>query len=333
MECPVNKDSELFTVESERICNTILPGNVTNTCNIDELYIVECKNIGHGGFGKVKKGLHKASGVCCAIKSIPKKSMPNPINVAQEIEIMKFLDHPNIIQLHETLEDAKGIYLVMELCTGGDLLDRIMELDVGSGFSEKVAAKLVKQIASAVAYMHAKSIAHRDLKPENVMLLNHKDVSESTLKVIDFGFSRQFERGACMTSKWMTPKYVAPEVIKGRYTELCDVWSLGVVTYLLLSGSVPFFGHCDADILKRVKKGVYDFDMPVWETVSEDAMHLVSKMLIVDPENRITSEQALHHTWLEKLAPNASEVLPKTDIKEDVCWTAFDALSTTCISS
>lgn len=289
---------------------------VTNTGKLDDLYTMKSKTIGKGTYGSVQKASNKATGVVRAVKSIPKKSLPDPSKFAQEIEIMRILDHPNIIKLYETFEDAKYIYLVMELCTGGELFDRI--IDAECGFTEKVAAHLVKQILGAVLYMHMATIAHRDLKPENFLLANEKDVSESPIKVIDFGLSKQFDPGGYMTTKACTPYYVAPEVLEGKYTELCDVWSMGVLIYVLLCGAPPFFGDSDSQVLKRVKRGVYDFDMPAWDTVSEDAKDLISKMLVLKPEKRYTAEQSLHHRWVEKLAPNSSEVA--------LSVTAFDNL-------
>lgn len=278
---------------------------VTNRCNVDEVYRKEGKIIGYGAYGSVQKALHRASGVCRAIKCIPKQSMPDPTKVSQEIEIMKVLDHPNIVKLHETFEDAGHIYLVMELCSGGELFDWMKSAKYG--VSEKAASKVVKQIASAVAYMHMASIVHGDIKPENIMFLNQKDISESCVKVVDFGESKRFVKGTLIISSRLTPHYVAPEVIIGKHTELCDVWSLGVVIYILLCGMLPFFGDCDADIFQSVKTGVYDFKDQAWDTVSKDAKHLISKMLVVDPGKRFTSEQVLHHPWLEKFARSASE--------------------------
>eukprot|EP00746_Dinoflagellata_sp_MGD_P103273 gnl/MRDRNA2_/MRDRNA2_42680_c0_seq1.p1 gnl/MRDRNA2_/MRDRNA2_42680_c0~~gnl/MRDRNA2_/MRDRNA2_42680_c0_seq1.p1 ORF type:complete len:552 (+),score=116.54 gnl/MRDRNA2_/MRDRNA2_42680_c0_seq1:125-1780(+) len=283
----------------------------TNTFKIDELYDITGTAIGQGTYGSVTKATNKVTGNVRAVKSIPKKSMSDEATtqLAREIHIMRELDHPNIIKLYETFEDAKYIYLAMELCSGGELFDRIVEKGA-SGFSERVAAKLVKQMVGAVFYMHEANIAHRDLKPSNFLVSDERDLSESPLKLIDFGSSKQFERGVCMTSLVYTPDYVAPEVLgaKGEYTELCDVWSLGVMTYILLSGHPPFYSakhKNENEILASVKKGVWNFNARVWECVSEDAKDLISNMLVRDPKNRFTSVQAMRHKWLQDLAPNA----------------------------
>lgn len=297
---------------------------VTNAGRIDDLYQMKKGNskgqdeLGKGTYGSVQKATNKATGVVRAVKSIPKKSLPDPAKLAEEIAIMRLLDHPNVIKLYETFEDAKCVYLVMELCTGGELFDRI--IDAESGFSEKVAAKLVKQIVGAVRYMHGLNVAHRDLKPENFLLSNEKDVSDSNnyIKVIDFGLSKKYEPGKDMATKACTPYYVAPEVLAGKYSEQCDVWSLGVLIYVLLCGAPPFFGDSDAEVLQRVKKGHYDFDMPAWDVISKDAKDLVQKMLVMDPRKRYTAEQALHHRWVEKLAPNASNTVLSSSAFENL---------------
>lgn len=167
---------------------------------------------------------------------------------------MRALDHPNVIKLYENFEDSRNVYLVMELCEGGELFDRIIEK---GHFSEKQARTVFKNIVSAVAHCHANKICHRDLKPENFLLLNKRD--DSPVIVIDFGLSHIFhqakpeEKKKSMHTKAGTPYYIAPEVLIGRYDESCDVWSLGVILYILLSGLPPFYGRNDAEILEMVK--------------------------------------------------------------------------------
>lgn len=282
----------------------------TNKEQLDVYYVVKKEKIGTGTYGSVRKGTNRATGAVRAVKTIPKKSLPDPTRFAAEIEILSILDHPNIIKLFETFEDARSIYLVMELCLGGELFDRIADSE--TGFSEQVAAKLVKQILSAVFYMHKNSIAHRDLKPENFLLLNNSDPGEAPLKVIDFGLSKQFKEGEIMTTKACTPYYVAPEVLTGAYTQQCDMWSLGVIIYVLLCGAPPFFGDTDFEVLRKVRKGIYDFDMPAWDYVSADAKDLIGKMLVLDPTKRYTAETALRHRWVEKLAPNSAHATLST---------------------
>jgi calcium-dependent protein kinase len=206
--------------------------------------------------------------------------------------------------LYETYEDSKNVYLVMECCTGGELFDRIIAANF---FMERTAAHVVKQILTGVYYMHNNFIAHRDLKPENFLLANEQDVMKSPLKIIDFGLSRRYEAGVPMTTKACTPYYVAPEVLDGKYNEKCDVWSIGVIMYILLCGAPPFFGDSDPEVLRKVKKGKYDFDMEPWKENSQDAKDLINRLLVMDVNKRFTVRQALEHTWVEKLAPNSSD--------------------------
>lgn len=177
---------------------------------------------------------------------------------------MRTLDHPNIIKLYETFEDARNVYLVMELCEGGELFDRIIEKQ---HFSEKEAREIFKQIAQGLAHCHANHICHRDLKPENFLLLNKSD--SSPIKIIDFGLSHIFEEQKegqfnkiQMTTRAGTPYYIAPEVLAGKYDEMSDVWSLGVILFILLSGLPPFYGKNDAEILDMVKQRKYSLDIP-----------------------------------------------------------------------
>lgn len=272
---------------------------------IDDFFTMKVDDdLGEGGYGSVRKGVDKTRGIERAIKSIPKKSLPDRSRFDREIEIMRILDHPNIIKLYEVYEDAKYFYMVMELCTGGELFDCIIFNP--NGFSEKVAAKVVREIVRAVHYMHRHNVAHRDLKPNNFLLVDNSGLEKSELKVIDFGISRQCKPGDFMTSKACTLQYVAPEVLGGKYTELCDVWSLGVVIYIMLSGEAAFKGS-DREIYDAIKSCAYNFDGPAWSNVSDDAKNLISNMLVVDPAKRYTAEQVLHSAWIENLAPHGKD--------------------------
>eukprot|EP00913_Durusdinium_trenchii_P004705 g4370.t1 len=194
-----------------------------------------------------------------AVKAIEIRGVKNPTRFQREIHIAKKLDHPNVVRLYETFKDAKKIYLVMELCTGGELFDRIVD-EAPSGFDEHHAAKYIRQILSAICYLHAHRFAHRDVKPENFLF--HDASPESQLKIIDFGLACQFEPGAKMNTKAGTAYYVAPEVLKGEYDEKCDVWSAGVISFVLLCGYPPFAGDKDPEILKKVKSGSFEFRSP-----------------------------------------------------------------------
>ena len=159
--------------------------------------------------------------------------------LTNEIKIMKQLDHPNIVKLYEIYQDTRNIYLITEYLEGGELFDLILK---SKHFNENIAAKIMKQLLSAIAYCHSKKIVHRDLKPENLLIVK---TNTYEIKVIDFGLSRTFEPNKNMYSRMGTPFYIAPEVLKKKYNEKCDVWACGVILYILLSGNPPFNGKND----------------------------------------------------------------------------------------
>ncbi|EER18260.1 Calcium-dependent protein kinase, putative [Perkinsus marinus ATCC 50983] len=269
---------------------------------LSDSYDVEKKTLGRGTYGSVSRAMNKSTKLIRAIKTISKSHLKNVVRFRQEIAIMKMLDHPNIVKLFETFEDAKNIYLVLELCTGGELFDRI--IDQGY-FTERGAASLMKQAISAVYYCHKNNIVHRDLKPENFLFLNK--TKNSPLKIIDFGLAAKFGDNVHLKTKAGTPYYVSPQVLQGDYNESCDLWSCGVIMYILLCGYPPFHGDTDAQILARVRSGKYNFPDEDWKTVSSDAKDLIRKLLTFDQALRWTAEQALNHKWIKNLAKTADD--------------------------
>ncbi|CEM35351.1 unnamed protein product [Vitrella brassicaformis CCMP3155] len=270
---------------------------ISSSGPLTKYYDVEQRKLGQGTYGSVSKAVNKSTGALRAVKQISKSQVKNIERFRQEIAIMKQLDHPNIIKLFETFEDHKNIYLVLELCTGGELFDRIIEEGY---FTEKNAAVLMKQILAAVYYLHSHKIVHRDLKPENFLFLNK--TPDSPLKIIDFGLAARFESGQVMTTKAGTPYYVAPQVLQGKYDYACDTWSAGVIMYILLCGYPPFHGDTDAEILQKVKAGKFKFNEADWKNVSGEAKDLIRKLLTFNPKDRYTAEQALNHPWVQHLA-------------------------------
>merc|ERR1719387_2761101 len=240
-----------------------------------------------------------------AIKTISKSHMTNAERFKAEIALMKIMDHPNIIKLYETFEDHRNIYLVMELCSGGELFDRIIE---SGHFNEQQAAILMQQIIRAIYYMHENHVCHRDLKPENFLFLTKDPIEKNLLKIIDFGLSCMFESGQVLTTKAGTPYYVAPQVLAGKYDKACDLWSCGVIMYVMLCGYPPFFGETDAEVLSKVRLGNFSFNAADWKNVSEDAKALIRMLLKMNPRDRYTAEQALNHEWIKAKAPNAKNV-------------------------
>jgi calcium-dependent protein kinase len=261
---------------------------------IADVYEFDVKPLGEGSYGTVTRGMHKRTGAERAIKIVSKSRLRHLARFRLEIEIMKEMEHPNIIRLYETYEDDTNIYLVMELCTGGELFDRI--ISVGT-FCEREAAAYVKQMLSALFYMHNHGICHRDIKPEN-FLLSTGD-KDAQLKMIDFGLSSRFSGGEFMRTKSGTPYYVAPEVLGGLYTEKCDIWSVGVLAFIMLCGYPPFNGRTDKEILALVKRGCVKFMEPEWSAISVDAKDFVKRLLEFNPNTRFSAREALEHVWLK----------------------------------
>jgi calcium-dependent protein kinase len=205
---------------------------------------------------------NKTTGEKRACKQLTKGKIANMEKFTIEINIMIKMDHPNIIKLYEVFEDNRYIHLIMEMCTGGELFDRIIDrINKKKLFTEKEAAIIFKQMMSAICYCHGQKICHRDLKPENLLLCNNSE--DSPIKVIDFGLSKIFtDNNRKMTTKVGTAYYVSPEVLAGDYDEKCDIWSAGVILYILLTGEPPFNGPNDNEIYKKIIAKKYSFPSP-----------------------------------------------------------------------
>eukprot|EP01069_Polyplicarium_translucidae_P003475 Polyplicarium_translucidae@DN231_c0_g1_i2.p1 len=257
------------------------------------------KVLGKGSFGEVILCKDKTTGNECAVKVISKRSLKRGASaesLLREVQLLKELDHPNIMKLYEFFADSGYYYLVGEVYTGGELFDEIISR---KRFSEADAGRIVKQVLSGIAYMHKNKIVHRDLKPENLLLQSKS--ADALIKIIDFGLSTHFqpEGDKKMKDKIGTAYYIAPEVLHGTYDEKCDVWSIGVILYILLSGCPPFYGATEYEILKRVETGKYSFSLPQWRKVSDSAKDLIRRMLTYVPAMRISALEALEHEWMQ----------------------------------
>jgi len=258
------------------------------------------KVIGRGAFSVVKVGVRKSNKNKYAVKCISKKLIDKKelTLLEREIDIMQKLQHTNIIGLVEVIDTPETLYLILEFASGGELFDAIVNR---GNYTEVDAARLIKQILSAMAYVHSHGIAHRDLKPENLLLANEPGQSD-LIKIADFGLSKDFGAEQMATSCG-TPDYVAPEVLGGEvYDSAVDIWSIGVITYVLLCGFPPFYGENQKELFENIMKGNYDFPDPEWSGVSEDAKNFIKKMLVVEPEKRYNAEQCLQDKWLQDLA-------------------------------
>jgi calcium-dependent protein kinase len=289
-----------------------------NYGNIFEKYDI-IKELGSGSFGKVYEIRNKITNICYACKELSKKKIKKKDieKFNTEISILRKSDHPNIIKIYEIYEDEHEINLIMEECTGGELFDDIVNhIDQKKMYSEKEACHIFKQLMSAIAYCHSQGIAHRDLKPENILFLNRN--IDSPIKVIDFGLSKIFGNyynkiNNKMNTKVGTAYYVSPEVLAGIYDEKCDIWSAGVILYILLSGVPPFNGPNDNEIYKKIVNKKFEFPDKYWANISNDAKDLINKMLC-EPINRLTAQEVMQHVWVDKNAPNSTGYIDNLNI-------------------
>eukprot|EP00347_Sterkiella_histriomuscorum_P014917 403359020 len=260
------------------------------------------KMLGSGAFGEVRMCVHRETGAQRAVKVLRKSHMDDDEKkmLFNEINILRELDHPNIVKMYEFFEDEKRYYIVTEICKGGELFDEII---ARGKFTEKDAAILMKQVLSCVNYCHKNNIVHRDLKPENILLEQNKDFDQ--IKIIDFGTSLVYDTGKSLDEKLGTPYYIAPEVLNKKYNEKCDIWSCGVITYIILSGMPPFNGQSDQEIMKKVRIGKFSFSDPCWSNMSDKAKDFITKLLTYDVDSRPSAETVLQHPWIVDFSTQA----------------------------
>ncbi|XP_047150956.1 calcium-dependent protein kinase 28-like isoform X1 [Vigna umbellata] len=275
--------------------------------NFDTRYTLG-KLLGHGQFGYTYEGIDKANADRVAVKRIDKSKMVQPIaveDVKREVKILKALTgHENVVQFYDAFEDDSYVYIVMELCEGGELLDRILAKK-DSRYTEKDAAVVVRQMLKVAAECHLHGLVHRDMKPENFLLKSTKE--DSPLKATDFGLSDFIKPGKKFHDIVGSAYYVAPEVLKRKSGPQSDVWSIGVITYILLSGRRPFWDKTEDGIFKEVLRKKPDFQRKPWPTISNAAKDFVKKLLVKDPRARLTAAQALSHPWVRE-GGEASEI-------------------------
>jgi len=277
-------------------------GIFTKTTALKKKYEVGKETLGSGNFATVKKCKSKDTGAMHAVKIIDKSKVEDMGDIEREVEIMGKVDHPNVIKLVEVFDEPKVMNLVMELVTGGELFDSIV---ARGSYTEKAAAEVMMTLCSALSYLHDMKIVHRDLKPENILL---KDTSpDASIKIADFGLARIISSTQMMKTACGTPGYVAPEVLqnKGYDSGAVDVWSTGVILYILLCGFPPFYEEELPALFDQILKGKYDFPSPWWDTISSEGKDLVRRMLTVDPKKRITAAEATAHNWIQTKSDTA----------------------------
>ncbi|WZZ72948.1 hypothetical protein YC2023_084318 [Brassica napus] len=266
------------------------------------------KLLGHGQFGYTYVAIDKSNGDRVAVKRLDKSKMVLPIaveDVKREVEILKALSgHENVVQFYNAFDDDDYVYIVMELCEGGELLDRILSKK-DSRYSEKDAAVVVRQMLKVAGECHLHGLVHRDMKPENFLFKSTQ--LESPLKATDFGLSDFIKPGKRFHDIVGSAYYVAPEVLKRRSGPESDVWSIGVITYILLCGRRPFWDRTEDGIFKEVLRNKPDFRRKPWSTISDSAKDFVKKLLVKDPRARLTAAQALSHAWVRE-GGNATDI-------------------------
>nr|UXX22592.1 calmodulin-domain protein kinase 28 [Hevea brasiliensis] len=286
-----------------RVLKDVIP--LSHRPRIGDKYILG-RELGRGEFGITYLCTDRETKDALACKSISKRKLRTAVDiedVRREVAIMSRLpDHPNIVKLKATYEDHENVHLVMELCEGGELFDRIV---ARGHYSERAAANVARTIAEVVRMCHENGVMHRDLKPENFLFANKKE--NSMLKAIDFGLSVFFRPGERFTEIVGSPYYMAPEVLRRNYGPEVDVWSAGVILYILLCGVPPFWAETEQGVALAILRGVIDFKREPWPQISDSAKSLVRQMLEPDPKKRLTAQQVLEHPWLQnaKKAPNA----------------------------
>lgn len=262
----------------------------------DELYRLK-DVLGTGAFSTVREGQHKRQTErTFAVKCVNRAKLSDEDAAAllDEVAILKELNHKHIIRLYDFFEEPANYFLVMERMSGGELFDRIV---AKAYYNEKEARDVCRILLEAVAYCHLNSVAHRDLKPENLLLVSEEN--DSDVKIADFGFAKKVLSPKSLTTQCGTPGYVAPEILEGvPYDTKSDMWSVGVILYILLGGYPPFIENNQRDLFRKIRRGEYEFHEEYWGTVSTEAKELISSLLTVDPSRRLDASGALENMWI-----------------------------------
>ncbi|XP_075898095.1 calcium/calmodulin-dependent protein kinase type 1D-like isoform X2 [Nelusetta ayraudi] len=250
------------------------------------------QELGSGAFSEVYMVKEKKTGKMFAMKCVKKKQKVD-LNLENEINVLRKIKHDNVVGMEDFYESRTHYYLLMQLVSGGELFDRILDRGV---YSEKDASCVIQQVLEAVCYLHQNSIVHRDLKPENILYYSQDE--NSKIMISDFGLSKMVDNDI-MSTACGTPGYVAPEVLAQKpYSKAVDCWSIGVITYILLCGYPPFYEESESKLFSKIMKAQYEFDSPFWDNISESAKDFIRNMMQKNPSMRYTPELALRHPWI-----------------------------------
>eukprot|EP01035_Chromulina_nebulosa_P018278 gene18278-23955_t len=279
--------------------------------------------LGVGAAGKVYECINKETGIKWATKVIDIKNMSSWTNnntkesiekIISEATLLRSLRHPHIIHLEDIFADDRNLYLIMELSRGGDLFDRLI---AKKRYSESESKQVIHKILDALVYLHDNKVAHRDIKPENILLQSLD--SDIDIKLTDFGLAKVADNKNALKSFCGTPQYLSPEVLqrkfsvagRGTYSFEADMWSIGILTFVLLSGSYPFN---DETLYDQIEKASFDYNNVLWLDISNNAKDFINRLIVINPSNRLTAKQALNHIWFTNLSTDVSNSLTINNI-------------------
>lgn len=292
--------------------------------NIRNVYKIG-RGLGTGQFGIVRVGSpYSDPKLKYAIKSVRREASEDYIRqLEKEFRILNDVDHPNIVKFYDAYQDQKFFHFVFEYCEGGEVFDRLSSL---GAIYEADASSIIRELWYAIQHLHENDICHRDLKPENILFKSKNPDSE--IKLIDFGLSTYAKKDRKMKTRVGSPLYVAPEVLKGSYQKSCDMWSIGVIAYVILWGYPPFDGKSNESIYRRIEKWAFTYPTREWRRISPAAKDFINKLLVNDPEKRMNPYEALQHIWITKhdkshkleveIIKKINSVQPPIDVQADL---------------
>lgn len=309
VKCALNEeptpDGRCISIESDNSSTTNIDTPQSSQSimgyysDITNDYDIYSTILGTGNYGCVRECLHRDSCEMYAVKTIEKSKVARHDHIRREIQLLQTIDHPSIMKMVGCYEDDTYVHIVTEKYTGGELFDKIVDNTTNYGcLEEHEAAKIIKSLIEAVGYLHENDIVHRDIKPENVLFESDEEGC-SSVKLIDFGLSRRHglnDRSMC--NRVGTPYYMSPGVLEGKYDRSCDLWSIGVLAYILLCGYPPFNGASDAAVHDSIRKGDYVFEKGVWGNLSHASRDFVSKLLCTGSSKIGSATAALQHPWV-----------------------------------